>query len=157
MGKRLSDVEARRYVAESRDPTTVARGPRIGGSGDVARECSDIANETQEHFILFTLNVRHRLLRRRVLHVGTLTGVECSPRDVFRFAFADNAASIIVAHNHPSGDTQPSRQDIELTRRLREAGDLMGVPLLDHVIVAADGFVSMADLYGMALAPRGQA
>jgi DNA repair protein RadC len=95
--------------------------------------------------VAFDLDVRHRIIARRVVHIGTLSGVEVHPREVFRDAVVNQAAALILAHNHPSGDPSPSRQDIELTARLRQVGELLGIAVLDHVIVAADGFVSLAD------------
>jgi DNA repair protein RadC len=78
---------------------------------------------------------------------GSLTGVDVHPRDVFRPLIRGGAAAVIFCHNHPSGDPSPSRQDIELTMRLREVGDLCGIAVLDHVVVGADGFTSLAQEY----------
>jgi DNA repair protein RadC len=99
----------------------------------------------QEHLVAFDLNARHQVLERRVVHIGSLTGVEVHPREVFRGALINAAAAMIIAHNQPTGDPAPSRQDIELTRRLREVGDLLGIAVLDHVVVAADGYISLAE------------
>jgi len=70
--------------------------------------------------------------------------VDCSPRELYREALLRNAARVIICHNHPSGDPAPSRQDIELTRRVRDAGSLLGLRLLDHVIVGTEGYTSLA-------------
>ena len=77
--------------------------------------------------------------------VGHLTGVEVCPREVFRPLIRENARATIVAHCHPSGDTTPSHEDIALTRRLREAGELLGIPVLDHVIIGSRGYTSLAE------------
>lgn len=117
----------------------------VSSAADIYTALEDIRHQDREHLIAFHLNVRHRLLRRRTVHIGTLTGVECHPREIFRGAILGAAAAIIVAHNHPSGDPKPSRDDIVLTNRLREVGELCGIPVLDHVIVADGGYVSMAE------------
>jgi len=79
---------------------------------------------------------------------GSLTGVEVHPREVFRSLIRQAAAAAVVAHNHPSGDSQPSPDDIALTRRLRLAGEILGIPILDHVVIGRDDFTSVADLVG---------
>jgi DNA repair protein RadC len=104
-----------------------------------------IRKADREHFVVFDLDVRHRIIARRVVHIGTLSGVEVHPREVFRDAIVNASAAVILAHNHPSGDPTPSRQDLEITARLRQVGELLGITVLDHVIVADDGFVSLAD------------
>jgi DNA repair protein RadC len=80
-----------------------------------------------------------------VVHIGTLSGVEVHPREVFKPAIVQSAAAIILAHNHPSGDPSPSRQDLEMTERLRQAGTLLGIAVLDHIVFAAEGYVSIAE------------
>ena len=87
-----------------------------------------------------TLDGANRLIAKRIVTIGTLTASLVHPREVFADAITDRAASIIVAHNHPSGNLQPSQADRDVTDRLREAGELLGVTLLDHVIVTKDGF-----------------
>jgi DNA repair protein RadC len=89
------------------------------------------------------LDARSRVISEREIFVGTLSSATVSPRDVFRFALNDHAASVIVFHNHPSGDPSPSPQDLDFTRKLVEAGKAMDVEVLDHVIVAANGYVSL--------------
>jgi len=85
--------------------------------------------------------------RPRIVAMGTVNGVEVHPRDIFRVAIARNAVSIIVAHNHPSGDTEPSLDDRALTRKISEAGKLLGIPLLDHIIVTPSGkYTSLATI-----------
>lgn len=131
------------YFATNRAPTR-ARGALLGSSTDVYAELADIANADREHFIVFDVNVRHRVIARRVVSVGFLCGVDVHPREVFKGAILNSAHAIILAHNHPSGDPTPSRQDIDLTARIREAGELLGISVLDHVIACADGFTSFA-------------
>jgi DNA repair protein RadC len=97
-----------------------------------------------EEFWTIALNTRNRVLFDECIGRGSLTGVEVHPRDVFRPLIRAGAASVLFAHNHPSGCPEPSRQDIELTARLREVGELCGIVVVDHVIVGTDGYVSLA-------------
>lgn len=103
-------------------------------------------NPEQEHFIAFLLNARQKILAERVIAVGALSQVDVHPRELFRDAIRMVAHSIIMAHNHPSGDTEPSAADYELTRRMIQAGKLLGIPVLDHVIVTDSATVSLASL-----------
>ncbi len=95
----------------------------------------DIAALKQEHFIVFSIDSAGRLIARRTVFIGTLTSVLAHPREVYADPLADRAATIIVAHNHPSGDVEPSRQDISMTQQLIAAGQILGMPLEDHIIV----------------------
>lgn len=90
-----------------------------------------------------TLDGASRLIARRTITIGTLTASLVHPREVFADAIADRAASVIVAHNHPSGDTTPSTADILVTERLRQTGELVGIRLLDHLILAGSDHVSV--------------
>jgi DNA repair protein RadC len=132
------------YRAQSRPPRR-ALGRQLHSSGDVYTQLVSIRRADREHFVVFDLDVRHRIIARRVVHIGTLSGVEVHPREVFRDAIVHGAAALILAHNHPSGDPTPSRQDLEITSRLRQVAELVGITILDHVVVAADGFVSLAE------------
>ena len=100
-------------------------------------------NEKREHFIALLLDVRGRLVKMVEVAIGDLDSSIVHPREVFKEAVASSAASVILVHNHPSGDTTPSEDDIGLTRRLLEAGRLMGIDVLDHVIIAGGGFTSL--------------
>lgn len=106
-----------------------------------------IADEVQEVFCALLLNVRNQVTAYHEVTRGTLTSSLVHPREVFGPALRlGSCAAIIVAHNHPSGDPEPSLEDMEVTRRLRDAGKLLGVPLLDHLIVcSAHRFVSLRD------------
>ncbi len=90
-------------------------------------------------------DVKNRVIAEREITRGTLDASLVHPRDVFGTAVQEAAASIIVVHNHPSGDPEPSAEDIALTRRLADAGDLMGIPVLDHVVIGATTYVSLAE------------
>lgn len=93
----------------------------------------------REHFVVLMLDTQNGLLAVHTVAIGTLTGCLVSPRDVFKAAILANAASIIVGHNHPSGDPSPSPEDLRVTQTLRKAGELLDIDVLDHVVVGADG------------------
>jgi DNA repair protein RadC len=99
----------------------------------------------RETFHALLLDGKHRLRRRLTVSQGTLTASLVHPREVFGPALREGAAALIVVHNHPSGDPEPSLEDLSVTRRLLEAGRLVGVPLLDHVVVADGGWVSLRE------------
>jgi DNA repair protein RadC len=135
-------LEIGRRVAGSRP----RRGARLGAAPDVWDHFrARLAGAVVEEFWVLALDVRHRLQFELCAARGSLTGVEVHPRDVFRPLIREAAAAAIFCHNHPSGDPSPSRQDIELTTRLREVGELCGIVVLDHVVVAADGYTSLAE------------
>jgi DNA repair protein RadC len=112
---------------------------------DVLPLVSELREKRQEHFICITLNGAGEVLGNRVITVGLLNHSLVHPREVFADAITDRAASIICVHNHPSGSLEPSSQDIAITSQLREAGVLVGIPLIDHVIVTRTGFLSMRE------------
>jgi DNA repair protein RadC len=99
----------------------------------------------KEHFLAFYLNARSQLLCRETVSIGTLSASLVHPREVFAPAISHSAAAVIVAHNHPSGDCTPSAEDKDATRRLSRAGELLGIPLLDHLIVSTGRFFSFKD------------
>jgi len=97
------------------------------------------ADRDREAFIVLLLDVKHRVIAEEVVTIGILDGSLIHPREVFKAAIAANSAAIIIAHNHPSGDPAPSGQDQEVTNRLRKAGEILGIPVVDHVIVGSTG------------------
>ncbi len=97
----------------------------------------------REKLICLHLNVRNMVISYEVVAVGTLTEAPSHPREVFKGALLANADSVILCHNHPSGDPQPSEDDILFTKRLKEAGDILGISLLDHLIFGDNSFVSL--------------
>ena len=105
----------------------------------------DLRGLTQETFHVLLLDGKHRLLRRQRVSEGTLTSSLVHPREVFGPALRDGACALIVAHNHPSGDAEPSAEDLAVTRRLIETGRLLGVPLLDHVVITDESYVSIRE------------
>ncbi len=102
-----------------------------------------LSGKKKEHFVVILLDSRHRVLRASSVSIGTLDMSVVHPRETFREAITEGAAAIIVAHNHPSGDPDPSPEDVALTRRLMEAGQLIGIPVLDHLIIAGRQALSL--------------
>lgn len=105
-----------------------------------------ILNEKKEVFVGLYLNTKNRLLRKEIISIGSLDKSIAHPREVFKPAIEESAAGIVVLHNHPSGDASPSEEDIELTKELKEAGELLGIELLDHIIIGKNSYVSMREL-----------
>ncbi|MDA0999524.1 MAG: DNA repair protein RadC [bacterium] len=120
--------------------------PAFHGGADVYRYLAPaMAHLPHEEFRLLLLDAKHRLLRETTISRGTLMGTSVDPREVFGAALRERAAAVVCAHNHPSGEPAPSVEDRAFTARLREAGHLLGVPLLDHVIIGRSGFFSFAE------------
>ena len=115
--------------------------PIIDSPEKAVEQLADIRDKKQEYFVCLTLDGANRLIAKRIITIGTLTSSLVHPREVFADAITDRAASIIVAHNHPSGNLAPSDADRAVTERLREAGDLLGITLIDHIILAKTDFV----------------
>jgi DNA repair protein RadC len=100
---------------------------------------------SQEHFVALYLNTKNQVIHRKTVFIGSLNASIVHPREVFKEAIKRSAASIICAHNHPSGDPTPSREDIEVTKRLVECGRMIGIELLDHLIIGDRKFVSLKE------------
>lgn len=127
-GKILAALElARRHLVRDGTPLLTQQ--------DILGRLSDLRTKQQEYFVCLSLDGGQRLIARRTITIGTLDSVLAHPREVFADAIADRAASIIVAHNHPSGDPKPSQKDITLTQQLAAAAQLLGIPLGDHLIL----------------------
>ena len=120
-----------------REPQADANGKAIAvrTPEEVAAQCADMAQSAQEVFVVFDLNTRNNIIDRRLVTLGLLDSSLVHPREVFRGALLSNAAAIVVAHNHPSGDPTPSAEDVRITRQLIQAGQVLGVKLLDHVVI----------------------
>lgn len=101
-----------------------------------------IRNKKQEYILCLSLDSGNRLITRRVVTIGLLDSVLVHPREVFAEPLKDRAASVIVAHNHPSGDPHPSQKDIEATQQLVAGGILLGIPIRDHIIVSKESYYS---------------
>lgn len=132
----------RRLAARRLRPGDPVRGP-----ADVFRHFhARLRHARHERFLVVLLDGRHRMLREVAISQGTLTASLVHPREVFRPALREAAAAVVLVHNHPSGDPTPSTEDREITVRLADAGSLLGVPVLDHVVVAERGWASLCDL-----------
>ena len=121
---------------------TKQTAPLIDSPEMAAKQLDFIRDKKQEHFILLTLDGARRLIKARTITIGTLTSSQVHPREVFSPAIEDRAASIIVGHNHPSGMLTVSEQDRDVSRCIKQAGELLGIRLDDHIIVTEDGFTS---------------
>ena len=109
--------------------------PIVQSINDVILQVGYIREKTREHFVAIYLNARNELLFRKHIFIGTLNASLVHPREIFSEALRHNAASVILVHNHPSGDPEPSEDDLEITKRLIEAGKIMGIDVLDHIII----------------------
>ena len=109
---------------------------------DIWAQLSDLREAKKEYFVIFYLDTRNQEIKRDIVSVGTLNYNLVHPREVFHPAVLNLAAAVIVAHNHPSGSLEPSDEDLSLTRRLVQAGKLLGIEVLDHVLVTKDGWMS---------------
>jgi len=137
-GQILSSFElARRYL--------LAESTKIQCAGDVLPLLSDIRNKSQEHFVSVTVNGANEVIQKRIVTVGLLDRSLVHPRDVFADVISDRAAAVIFAHNHPSGDLQPSDDDIKTQARLVEAAKILGIRVLDHLIVSRKGYFSFEE------------
>ncbi len=136
LGVRATGAKAKRDA--------VIRGPK-DVFDRLGPRCAGLA---QEVFTVLALDVRGAILEELEVARGCLTGVEVHPREVFRPLIRAAAASAVVAHNHPSGDATPSADDIALTRRLRAVGEVVGIPIVDHVVLGDDDYVSLAEVLG---------
>ncbi len=123
-----------------------AQNPAVLSAEDVWKLSADIRDSKREHFVAFFLDSRERLIERQVISIGTLNASLVHPREVFEPAIAHHAASIIVAHNHPSGTLEASDEDRDITRRLRAVGSIVGIPIADHVIMTQNTFASFREL-----------
>nr|WP_276208121.1 DNA repair protein RadC [Gracilibacillus thailandensis] len=132
-GKRIQQFkEKERYVIRSPED----------GANYVMEEMSSLK---QEHFVTIFLNTKNQVIHRQTIFIGSLNASIVHPREVFREAIKRSAASIICAHNHPSGDPTPSQEDIHVTKRLSESGKMIGIELLDHLIIGDHKFISLKE------------
>ncbi len=115
---------------------------KIQSASDVYKLVNDLKEKKQEYFVTLTLDGAARLIQKRVVFIGTLNQSLVHPREVFADAILDRAAGIICVHNHPSGNIQPSREDIAVTKKLVEAGKIIGIRIMDHVIIGKTTYFS---------------
>ena len=114
----------------------------LDSTDNVLRCLKMIKNQNQEYFVCLSLDSSYKLIRQRVVCIGTLDSVIAHPREVFSGPLKDSAKYIIIAHNHPSGETRPSKQDISTTQQLIAAGRILGIPIHDHFIVSGNAYFS---------------
>lgn len=117
--------------------------PIISSTSDAVEQLNNIRDKKQEYFVVLTLDGANRLINNTIVFQGTLNQSLIHPREIFAQAIEDRAASIIVAHNHPNGSSELSLEDIEITRKLKEAGKLLGIEVIDHIIVTKQSYRSV--------------
>jgi len=131
---RREDLEPELINFDIKNPETVVKAIRAG-----------IKDKAKEHFKLILLNPRNKIIGISTISIGTLNASLVHPREVFKDAIVHSAASVVLAHNHPSGDPEPSEDDLTITKRLTEAGKILGVEVIDHIIVGKNGFFSFKE------------
>lgn len=120
--------------------------PKIGSPGDVAALLTDkLRYLKQEHFMVLLLDNKNKVIKTETISIGTINASLVHPREVFVKAIRQHAAAVILAHNHPSGDPRPSAEDRAITKRLLESGELLGIPVLDHVVIGGADYVSFKE------------
>jgi len=132
------------YIGETKINERIAN-PKVSKAIDVVNEIKEFEDKKQEHFIVIYLDSANRVMESRVITIGTLNQSLVHPREVFSPAIEKRAASIILAHNHPSGIMRPSSQDLEVTNRLKEGAKILGIEILDHIIFSVNGYLSFRD------------
>ncbi|MFA5962045.1 MAG: DNA repair protein RadC [Parcubacteria group bacterium] len=119
--------------------------PMIISAKDVVAQLQELRTMKKEHFVALYLNARSQLIHKETVSIGTLNASLIHPREVFKSAIDQLAASVILAHNHPSGNAEPSEDDLEVTKRLKEAGKILGIEVLDHVIITKSAYASLKE------------
>ena len=128
---------ARRYLIKD--------AVKVTGAQDVVPLLTDIAGKKQEHFVCISLNGAHEVIEKRIVTIGLVDRSPVHPREVYADVISDRAAAVIFAHNHPSGDLKPSNSDLKIHEQLTEAGKILGLRILDHIIVTKKGYFSFQD------------
>jgi DNA repair protein RadC len=121
------------------------KGLKIQHPSEVLPIIKHYADRRQEHFLCISLNGANEVLEVRVITIGLVDQSHVHPREVFADVIVDRASAVIIAHNHPSGQLEPSREDTEVTQRIKVAGDILGIELLDHIVFAQEGYYSFAE------------
>ena len=117
--------------------------PTINSAKDAVAQLQELRTAKKEHFVVLYLNARNQLIHKETISIGTLNANLVHPREVFKPAIEHLAASIIVAHNHPSGEAEPSEGDLEITKRLQEAGKVLEIEIADHLIITDDDYKNL--------------
>ncbi len=131
LGRRLSSSKTEKRKA-------------INSAKDAAKILMPVlSNLKKEHFIGLFLDARKKIIKQETIFIGSLDSSVIHPREIFNVALAESAAAVIIAHNHPSGDLSPSDEDIDVSKQISKAGDILGIPVLDHLIVGNDRYLSL--------------
>jgi DNA repair protein RadC len=138
-GQIISSLEIGRRLLQEK------KAELIMSPKDVWNKMEDLRDSKKEHFVVFYLDTRNQIIKREVISIGTLNASLIHPREVFEPAIRYSTAQIIIAHNHPSGITDPSEEDIDISKRLLEAGKILGIDILDHIIVSKVGYKSLKE------------
>jgi DNA repair protein RadC len=133
LGKR-QDLEPELKDFNIKDPQSVVKAIR-----------ASIKDKAKEHFKLILLNPRNKIIGISTISIGTLNTSLAHPREIFKEAIINNAMSVVLAHNHPSGDPEPSEDDLTITKRLTEAGKILGIEVVDHIIIGKNNFCSFKE------------
>src|SRR3990170_7216803 len=133
LGKR-QDLEPELKDFDIKDPLSVVKAIRAG-----------IKDKAKEHFKLILLNTRNKIIGISTISIGSINASLVHPREVFKDAIVHCAASVVLAHNHPSGDPEPSEDDLKITKKLVDSGKMLGIEVLDHIIIAKNGYFSFKD------------
>ena len=148
--KGIGNAKASQIIAlfefNKRHNISKQNGKPIKTAKDVFEYCSPkLSNLDREQFIILHLDAKNRIIKDDVVSIGALTGTIAHPREVFKSAIKESAHSVILVHNHPSGDPTPSNEDLKMTERLFEAGEILGIKVLDHVIVGRHEWFSIVN------------
>lgn len=145
MGVRINiySVELVRESAKVYDLDKVINSPER--AYDVIEEVLKLSSKTKEHLVMMSLNTKNEIVGLHTIHIGSVNASIVHPREILQQAILNNATSFMIFHNHPSGDPSPSREDIDVTKRLAEAGTIIGIQLLDHIIIGTNRFVSLKE------------
>ena len=141
MEKTIINYVSLKIVKENTIEVGGVNSPKIAAKVAI----KSIGSKDREHLIVLSLDQKNCINASQIVSMGSLNSSLVHPREVFKFAVMSNSASIIIAHNHPSGNLKPSKQDILLTERLVECGKILGIELLDHLIVNSEEFISLKE------------
>ena len=136
-------IRCRVYLVRESDGDEVITIKNSNDAYELVKE--ELVNSDRERFLSIMLTVRNHLIGVETAYIGSIQACIISPRDLFKSAILANASGVILCHNHPSGDLEPSSSDLEITRNLIQAGELLGIKVLDHLIVSSQGYRSLRD------------
>jgi DNA repair protein RadC len=132
-------------VVVNEDSAKYFEGNSIRNSRDIYELFNYLSRETKEYFIAIHLDTKNKIVCVDTISVGSLTSSIVHPREVFKSVLLSSAASITIVHNHPSGTPEPSKDDLNITKRLREVGEFLGIPVIDHIIIGNGSYISLIE------------